>query len=303
MSFWPPRGHIGKPPGLQTFWQHRLDEIWGLNPYGQPMLHLVWMADEKTFHREKWIHKYPACSTKPRVVGYEKAMFGPNFAVTGWVRLPPDYRPEDDPNAEGQVRAVVERRTIGIPRWGIEQWVGPNIACQDWDRHAMEAGYDSTKGIFRTIEIMGERPSQGLYQDAFWVIAAHSTTVTDYKGTKMCLCCIERAEQGKKCYGLIGPDGEDRGYRPPDERDLTHLRLLKGILDAEPLKYAYDELPDRNVIEQAVKDDYRRLHDLEEADDVEFEEMVRADLAEKAKHFTTVANESAILPRIIKENS
>jgi len=247
---WPPTTNESAPAGVKERWQPELDEVWGLNPFGGPMLRLVWMQREMIFHREKWILKYPCVHTKGKttIVGYEPA------------------------------------KTIGVPRWGIEQWVGPGIACQDWGKHATEMRYDPKLGIFREVDVLGEVPSKGLYQDAFWVCAIHSTEIGQYNKKRMARCCLERLKQGKKCYGLIGQGNEDQGYREPDERDILHMALYKAALGNDPLaKYGYDEQPPRELIEQDIRDSLRKMKGDEEARTALFEDLVRQEAIPHAK--------------------
>lgn len=247
---WPPSSNEPEPAGVRKKWQPELDEVWGLNPFGQPMLKLVWMQRELTYYREKWIYKYPCVTWKARAttIGYEP------------------------------------QKTIAVPRWGIEQWVGPAIACRDWGKHATEQQYDSKLGIWREIDVLGEVPSKGLYQDAFWICAVHSTEIVVYDKKRVARCCLTRMKQGKKCFGLLGSNNEDLGYREPDSRDILHMALYKAALENDPLsKYGYDEQPPREVIEQGIRDDMRRLVGAEEARTALFEDLVRQEAIPHAK--------------------
>ena len=237
---WPPRRNAPAPQ-IDPRVQQALSEIFGRNPYGEPLVRLVWGQQATTFYHEAHRLRYPA-GRRTVHAGWGVPVVR-NGRVSGYN---PVFPPTPDPPSavESQGKLVVKllrREWIGVDRWFVEQWIGPNVACQNWDEARWEWRYDPVQGIHRRVDMTGPAPIRGMYGEALYCIAEHSS-----RGA----CCRRRKRQGYMCYGR---------YRDPDQRDVDHIARLKRTLDAEAYLYSYDELPPREVIEQDVRDSLYRM--------------------------------------------
>lgn len=171
--------NLPAPCDIRWF-QRKLDQIMGKELNGKSRCRLVWGMDMERarvwdhYHRQ-WRASYPLHKHR------ETELFVP-ARLQKW-------------------------RDIGTPRWFIERYIPPDIACIGWQ----VSGFDS-----EGIEYFDPAPVDGLYESFFdGQLANHDPNQR---------CCELARSLYKPCIGY---------YREPDEYDLTIIRGLKQITDRE----------------------------------------------------------------------
>lgn len=135
---------------------------------------------------------------------------------------------------------------IGTPRWFVESWKGPGIACKGWKAERYEWKYDPDKGIHRNVDMLGPPPVKGIYET---VPYRWPFMLAEHQGDR--LCCKNRMSQGLICFGEL---------RGPNAKDLQYFRALKAAMVEETQYGQIDEATPLHVIEQANRDGiYKRL--------------------------------------------
>lgn len=238
-----PESNSEAPP-ISSGWQKQLTQIGGTLLDGRPKLRLIWgqSPDATIFYRGRQRLRYIHHWTE-EIVGWDAHYYDSTGRLLEIKRFPPSLRPSE---ASGAliVRPVLEVRDIGIPRWFIEQYMPPSLACAGWEdsRHSLD---EDTREM---VDELGPPPSQGMYEEAFMMIADHSK------------CC----EKGKQS----GCPGE---YRAPNQMDIEYVRWLMWQLEQEPFRYTWEEMPPAEVVAQAIRDSYY--------EDAQIKEKEREDLA------------------------
>ncbi len=247
---YPPQSNIEAPP-IDPSLQKQLTLMGGTLLDGRPKLRLVWGQDPSitVFYRGKqrlrYIHHYTE-----QLVGWNARYYDSAGKLLEVKRFPPSLRPSEAAGAL-LVDPIMETWDIGIPRWFIEQYMPPSLACQDWDenRHTLD---EETKTV---IDELGPPPNQGMYEEAFLMIADHTK------------CC----EKGNN----VGCPGE---YRAPNQTDIEYVRWLMWQLDQEPFKYTWEEMPPADIVAQAIKDSYYEAEELRLAEKRELSYYIQNDL-------------------------
>jgi len=173
------------PPDDAGWFQKALNRIFGLHSNGYSKFRIVYGQDLSEGRALDWDHtrhiwraRYILYTSKKSELYLPK---GEMVFRTRWVY-------ED----------------IGVPRWFIERYIPPEIACRGW----VVKGIDSEGDYF-----YDPKPVKGLYESfADSMIADHTPW-----------CCAEATERNELCYGT---------YRAPDDADLDAVREAKQAMDA-----------------------------------------------------------------------
>jgi hypothetical protein len=202
-----------------------LVRIGGMSATGQPRLRLVWGQELREQINGELVFRY---SYGRVLTGWTVTRYGIDGKIASVSyhkgQAPPVFHPT------GLVLVTPETREIGIDRYFVEQLIEPELLVPDWD--SVRAIAIEEVGM----DLMGEAPRQGMYLDAFHMIASHANCGCDRYG---------RLSDGNKCYGH---------YRAPQTRDLEYIEWMFGQLNEEAYKYDWSEMPPQEVIEQAVRD-------------------------------------------------
>ena len=130
-------------------------------------------------------------------------------------------------------RALYEWNDIGTPRWFIERYLPPDVACIGWEVE----GRDS-----EGIEFYDPLPVDGLYEPLFdGQLANHDANLG---------CCRDAKRRNEPCIGY---------YREPDSYDLRLLREWKRGLDE-----AKERRPGISTPEELAASRLRELQKYEE---------------------------------------
>src|SRR5262245_19511715 len=172
------------PPDDARWFQKELDRIFGLHSNGYSKFRIVYGQDlgegralDWDHTREIWRARYVLYTNKKSEMWFPP---GSNVLRTRWVY-------ED----------------IGVPRWFIERYIPPEVACRGW----VVEGIDSEGDHF-----YDPKPINGIYEPfADSMIADHTLW-----------CCAAATEENRLCYGT---------YRAPDDADLEAVREAKRTLD------------------------------------------------------------------------
>lgn len=172
------------PPDDTTWFQKELDRIFGLHSNGYSKFRIVYGQDLREGRALDW--------------DQTRKMWRARY-VLHTTKKPESYLPPGE--MVFRTRWVYE--DIGAPRWFMERYVPPEIACRGW----VVEGIDSEGDHF-----YDPKPVNGLYEPfADSMIADHTRW-----------CCAEATERNEMCYGT---------YRAPDDADLDAVREAKQEMD------------------------------------------------------------------------
>jgi hypothetical protein len=239
--------HIRKinpdPPSIPRWFEKELTQMGGKTSDGRPKLKLVWGGSEVQWSRGRWRIKYPKF-TKKFVVGWEAIRFyadgeGKQYAEPGPSRkpvtelLPPEAA--NDP-ANGVGRLVYDWLDVGKPRWIVEKWLPPEIACKGWPKDGdfgaeaikIRYAYDDNLGW---IDVIGPPPVKGLYVEWQWI----DTPLGEYKHPDEEVMAALRRQRWREReqFGNLAP-----GERPPDWVIQQRLRDRYDEVAANEEKWA-----------------------------------------------------------------
>lgn len=223
---WPPVANEPRPYVDPAF-ERELAKIAGSTLDGKPRLRLVWgQSPEATIfycgrQRMRYIHHF-----SEKMVGWEAIWYDKGGKEQHRKRYPLTLEP---PKADGArfVRPIIETVDVGIPRWFIEQYMPPEVACAGW--HSQRYTTDFEKG--EMVDELGPPPTQGMYEEAFHMIADHAK------------CCPKQKKNG--CPGF---------YRAPDQRDLEFVKYCWYAMNQEPYRYGWEQMPPPEVLKQDNRD-------------------------------------------------
>jgi len=240
-THWPPRANFAPPDIDLDRFQKELTGIAGLSPNGLPILRLVWGQSERQIFEGRERMKYIFSSTE-YLEAWEISFFSRKGKIKRVQRLAPSPTPPSVGRG-GLLRPVVGHTDIGIPRWMIEQWFPPEIACADWEdeRWAWVSG--------ERVDVLGPAPREGLYMDAFYTIAEHRDE-----------CCRTAQSKRWRCFGH---------YRAPARIDIEYASAVWQMNLKEPHTYSWTEVPPTRVVRQVIKERYREIREESEKRRVE----------------------------------
>lgn len=207
-------------PAIDPSLQQQLDEIGGVMVDGRPKLRLIWGQDPQAtvFWQGRQRFRYLA-GVEREFVGWKA------YELAGVKIYPPTVQP---PKTDALVvERIWDEKDIGIPRWFIEQIMPAAIVCDGWDDVKMDVGEDGT-----IIDSLGPKPSDGFYEEGFYMVADHSN------------CCLNNSF-------TPGCKGE---YRPPQQYDIEYVRWLVKQLNDEAFKYHWEDVPTPQTVVQSLLD-------------------------------------------------
>lgn len=220
LEHWPPTENVGAP-FVDSGFQKKLTDIAGTTLDGRPRVRLVWGQDPQATifycgeQRLRYIHHF-----EESIVGWRASYYNQDGTLREVKVFGPSIEAPAAPGAQ-IVTPISERRDIGIPRWFLEQYMPPSVACRGWETFDEE---------------LGPPPRDGQYEEAFLMIADHSD------------CCKEELQAG--CPGK---------YCAPDQRHLTYVQFLMWALNSEPYRYTWEEMPPPELIAQDIKERESRI--------------------------------------------
>lgn len=233
-------------PLVPKWWHDALAEIDGLNDYGEPIFRLVWGGSATDWGMGRTRIKYPL-RTSDCPVGWE--VLTGRYYKNGRYYQYPGRKGKRDRTPETQVlplsfankpeygpgRLVYDWLDIGKPRFIIEEWCHPDIACEDWEKRR----YGPHPRTAVWTDILGERPSRGLYRPFLYL----------------------QTDKGE--------------YRPPDEDTLNWFRRIIWIRNQDPVLYNRNQRPPHSVLEANLRKRYAQYMEFDAREQREMEERTR----------------------------
>lgn len=172
------------PPCDLSWFQKEIDRMFGLHSNGYSKFRIVYGQDLREGQAVEWDHT--------RQIWRARYLLQTKRRLEIW-RPPGSFT----------LRQRYVYDDVGVPRWFVERYVPPEVACRGW----VVEGIDSEGDYF-----YDPKPVNGLYEPfADSMIANHTPW-----------CCAEASKEERACYGT---------YRAPDEWDLDAIREAKQMLD------------------------------------------------------------------------
>lgn len=233
-------------PYVSPAFHKALSEVDGLNEFGDPIYRLIWAGRAIYFRMGRIRIKYPLhVSEQP--VGWE-VLTGRYYRNGRYYQYPGrrgkrNRAPETQAlplscannRSLGPGRFIYDVLDIGKPRFIIEEWCHPDIACKDWDKNRF--GPHPRTGMWT--DILGERPTRGLYRP-FLVV-----------------------------------ETDKHEYRPPDEDTLNWFRCIMWLRNQDPVLYNRQNPPPASLLESNLRKRYAQYMEFDAREQQEAEERTR----------------------------
>ncbi|MEW6734530.1 MAG: hypothetical protein AB1489_24610 [Acidobacteriota bacterium] len=214
-------------PPVPKWFIKELEDIGGKTPKKQPKLRIVWGGSEIAWSKGRIRIKYPKF-TKKFPIGWEVI----RQTQDGEIRelLPMETINEEDKRIG---RIVYDWIDIGQPRFFIERWLPPEVACKGWPADgdmsqnavSIRYAYDPEIGW---IDVIGPQPKDGLYLE--WL-------------------------------KLETASGQ---FQAPDEEVMAAIRREHFLLRRQPHLWSPGDRPPSWLIEQRLRDRYDQVEQNEE---------------------------------------
>jgi hypothetical protein len=237
---------LNPPAPYVPQWFHKaLADLDGLNEFGEPKWKLVWGGSETHFSIGRTRIKYPI-RHKDVPVGWE--IWTGRWTKNGKVYKYPGRRGKITRFPETRIlpitcandpkyptgRLVYDWLDIGKPRFIVEEWCAPEVACDGWE----EQQFGTHPRTGEWCDILGPRPERGLYR------------------------------------GFMTLETDDGQYRPPDEATLNWLRSILYLRNQDPVLYSPRERPPQHVIEARLRKRYDEIRAFEAREAQELEQRM-----------------------------
>lgn len=196
------RENYQAPADVEWF-QRELESIGGKTLNGKPHYRIVWGMDmENAVMRDRYNDRFV-----PRYL----------YRTIRWVE-----QVSPSPNSKLLI-PVQKEKFIGTPRFYIESFIPPEVACAS----GTEAGFDAD----------GDRFSAWMPSDGDWFPMIEICEHDEFG-----VCCNNAFAEDRNCHG---------NFRPPSMRDVETVRLLYKQM-IERRKHRPDEAVPRSVANDAM---------------------------------------------------